>query len=168
MLLHLIQSYGHLHEQGQSVWGAAYPVPPHHLSPAGHLSLAGHRPLLLHKAYLQIDTWEHIGKSELRARNTFFFLSKALSWAYISSSKGDVLGNAKRSTVIPCPFSSALCLAYISDLLTCRYSLCIKEPQKKAPTLNFSFKPPFKGILSVTATKKKKIKGLLSGKQWVV
>lgn len=86
----------------------------------------------------------------------FFFLSKALSWAYISSSKGDVLGNAKRSTVIPCPFSSALCLAYISDLLTCRYSLCIKEPEKKAPTLIFSFKPPFKGILSVTATKKKK------------
>lgn len=54
MLIHLIQSYGHLHEQGQSVWGVAYPIPPRHLSRAGHPSLAGHRPLLLHKAYLQI------------------------------------------------------------------------------------------------------------------
>lgn len=69
MLLHLIQSYGHLREQEQSVWGAAYPNPPRHLSRAGHPSQVGHPPLLLHKAYLQIDRLQYISKSELRTLN---------------------------------------------------------------------------------------------------
>lgn len=76
------------------------------------------------------------------------FYCEALSWAYISSSEGGVLGNAKRSTAAPYPFSSALYLACISDLLSFWYSLCIKESQKNTPTLIFSFKAPFKGILS--------------------
>lgn len=67
MLLHLIQSYGHLHEQEQSVWGVAYPNPPHHPSLAGHPSRVEHPPLLPHNAYLQIDRLQHISKPELRA-----------------------------------------------------------------------------------------------------
>lgn len=106
MLIHLTRSYGHLHEQGQSEWGAASPAPPRHLSLAGRLSLTGHRPLPLHTAYLQSHKGQHISQSQLRARNIYFFsMVKPRAGLTSQAAKGDVLGNAKKSTAVPCPFS---------------------------------------------------------------